>query len=153
MTATGQVEDIIAVVALYRPGPMDNINYIQRHGEEAIDHLHPMLEGILNETYGIAIYQEQVMELHGFSRGIRLAAPSASPSHGQEDSGRNGGAAQEFHRWCGRERRSKDRGRYLCGSKNSRLWLQQVSRCRLCAGCLSTAPLKANYPVEFLAAR
>jgi DNA polymerase III subunit alpha len=68
-------EDIIAVVALYRPGPMDNIpSYIRRkHGEEQADYLYPTLEGILRETYGIMIYQEQVMqiaqELSGYSLG------------------------------------------------------------------------------------
>src|SRR3546814_486036 len=68
-------EDIIAVVALYRPGPMDNIpSYIARkHGEEEPDYLHPTLEGILKETFGIMIYQEQVMqiaqELSGYSLG------------------------------------------------------------------------------------
>jgi DNA polymerase-3 subunit alpha len=68
-------EDIIAVVALYRPGPMENIaSYIRRkHGLEPVDSLHPSLEPILRETYGIIIYQEQVMqiaqELSGFSLG------------------------------------------------------------------------------------
>ena len=68
-------EDIIAVVALYRPGPMDNIpSYIKRkHGEEVPDYLYPTLEGILKETFGIMIYQEQVMqiaqELSGYSLG------------------------------------------------------------------------------------
>jgi len=68
-------EDIIAVVALYRPGPMDNIpSYIRRkHGEELPDFLYPTLEGILSETHGIMIYQEQVMqiaqELSGYSLG------------------------------------------------------------------------------------
>ncbi len=68
-------EDIIAVVALYRPGPMDNIpSYIKRkHGEETPDYLYPTLEGILKETFGIMIYQEQVMqiaqELSGYSLG------------------------------------------------------------------------------------
>jgi DNA polymerase-3 subunit alpha len=68
-------EDIIAVVALYRPGPMDNIpSYIRRkHGQETPDYLHPSLEGILKETYGIMIYQEQVMQiaqvLSGYSLG------------------------------------------------------------------------------------
>ena len=68
-------EDIIAVVALYRPGPMDNIpSYISRkHGEEEPDYLYPTLEGILKETFGIMIYQEQVMqiaqELAGFTLG------------------------------------------------------------------------------------
>ena len=68
-------EDIIAIVALYRPGPMDNIpSYIRRkHGAEKADYLFPTLEPILNETYGIMIYQEQVMQiaqkLSGFSAG------------------------------------------------------------------------------------
>ena len=55
-------EDIIAVVSLYRPGPMENIpSYIQRkHGQEEVKYLHPSLEEVLGETYGIMIYQEQV---------------------------------------------------------------------------------------------
>ncbi|MDD4555707.1 MAG: DNA polymerase III subunit alpha [Alphaproteobacteria bacterium] len=58
-------EDLIAIVSLYRPGPMDNIpSYIRRkHGEEEVEYLHPMLESILSETYGIMIYQEQVMRI------------------------------------------------------------------------------------------
>ena len=68
-------EDIIAVVALYRPGPMDNIpSFINRkHGLEKVEVLHPLLNTILEETYGIMIYQEQVMEaaqkLSGYSLG------------------------------------------------------------------------------------
>ena len=68
-------EDIIAIVALYRPGPMENIpSYIRRkHGEEEPDYLYPTLEPILKETFGIMIYQEQVMqiaqELSGYTLG------------------------------------------------------------------------------------
>ena len=68
-------EDIIALVALYRPGPMDNIpKYIARKkGEEDPDYMHPSLEPLLAETYGVMIYQEQVMQiaqtLSGFSLG------------------------------------------------------------------------------------
>ena len=68
-------EDIIALVALYRPGPMDNIpKYIRvKNGEEKPDYLHDSLEGILKETFGIMIYQEQVMQiaqvLSGYSLG------------------------------------------------------------------------------------
>ena len=56
-------EDIIAVVSLYRPGPMENIpSYINRkHGNEKIIYMHPDLEEVLKETYGIFIYQEQVL--------------------------------------------------------------------------------------------
>jgi DNA polymerase-3 subunit alpha len=68
-------EDIVALVALFRPGPMDNIpRYVAcKHGRERPDHLHPSLEGILRETFGVMIYQEQVMqsaqELAGFTLG------------------------------------------------------------------------------------
>ncbi len=67
-------EDIIAMVALYRPGPMDNIpTYINRkHGEEPVDCLHPLLEGILKETYGVIIYQEQVMQIAQVMAGYSL---------------------------------------------------------------------------------
>ncbi len=68
-------DDLIAIVSLYRPGPMDNIpSYIRRkHGEEEVEYLHPRLEPILKDTYGIMIYQEQVMkiaqELAGYTLG------------------------------------------------------------------------------------
>ena len=68
-------EDLIAMVALYRPGPMQNIELYcaVKHGEEEMDLLHPGLEPILSETYGIIVYQEQVMEiarsLAGYSLG------------------------------------------------------------------------------------
>ena len=67
-------EDIIAMVALYRPGPMDNIpTYINRkHGEEPVDCLHPMLENILKETYGVIIYQEQVIQIAQVMGGYTL---------------------------------------------------------------------------------
>ena len=68
-------EDIIALNALYRPGPMDNIPMFGRrkNGQEAIEYPHPLLEGVLAETYGIFVYQEQVMQaaqiLAGYSLG------------------------------------------------------------------------------------
>ncbi|KXB08833.1 DNA polymerase III subunit alpha, partial [candidate division MSBL1 archaeon SCGC-AAA382N08] len=68
-----EFEDIIAMVSLYRPGPMKNIpKYIARkHGEQEVEYLHPKLEPILKPTYGIIVYQEQVMKiaqkLAGFS--------------------------------------------------------------------------------------
>jgi DNA polymerase-3 subunit alpha len=67
-------EDIIAMVALYRPGPMDNIpTYINpKHGEEPIEYPHPMLEPILKETYGVIIYQEQVMQIAQVMAGFSL---------------------------------------------------------------------------------
>ncbi len=67
-------EDLIAIVSLYRPGPMDNIpTYIKRkHGEEEITYLHPDLAPILDETYGIMVYQEQVMKIAQVLGGYTL---------------------------------------------------------------------------------
>src|SRR5437899_725759 len=67
-------EDIIAVVSLYRPGPMENIpRYIAvKHGEEQPDYLHPALEPILKETYGVMTYQEQVMRIAQVLAGYTL---------------------------------------------------------------------------------
>ena len=69
------IEDIIALVALYRPGPMSNISIYNdcKHGKKDPDYLHPLLEEILKPTYGVIIYQEQVMQiaqkLSGFTAG------------------------------------------------------------------------------------
>lgn len=67
-------EDLIAIISLYRPGPMDNIpTYINRkHGKEKITYLHPDLEPILGETYGIMVYQEQVMKIAQVLGGYTL---------------------------------------------------------------------------------
>ena len=69
-------EDIIALVALYRPGPMDNIpSYVKvKNGEQAPDYLHPSLEPILKETFGIMVYQEQVMQVAQVLAGYSLGA-------------------------------------------------------------------------------
>jgi len=69
------IEDITALVALYRPGPMANIPTYNdcKHGRQTPDYLHPLLEDILKPTYGVIIYQEQVMQiaqkLSGFTAG------------------------------------------------------------------------------------
>ncbi len=69
-----RIEDIIAMVALYRPGPMDNIpTYINRkHGDEPIHYPHVMLKPILEETYGVIIYQEQVIQIAQVMGGYTL---------------------------------------------------------------------------------
>ena len=70
----GSIEDIIAGIALYRPGPMDSIpRYIANKNSGNVKYKHPLLESILNVTYGCIVYQEQVMqivrELGGYSLG------------------------------------------------------------------------------------
>ena len=67
-------EEIIAVVALFRPGPMGNIPSFcnRKHGKEKIDYIHPLIEPILKETYGIIVYQEQVMQIAQILSGYTL---------------------------------------------------------------------------------
>lgn len=69
------IDDLIAMNALYRPGPMQNIgDFIDRkHGRKKITYLHPEMESILKETYGIIVYQEQVMQIANKLAGFTLA--------------------------------------------------------------------------------
>jgi DNA polymerase-3 subunit alpha len=69
-----RIEDLIAMNALYRPGPMDNIpSFINRkHGTEDVSYPHPALSTVLDETYGIIVYQEQVMQIAQLLSGYSL---------------------------------------------------------------------------------
>jgi DNA polymerase-3 subunit alpha len=69
------IEGLIAMNALYRPGPMQNIDrYIKRsHGEEKVEYVHPLLEEALKETHGIIVYQEQVMQIANIIAGFTLS--------------------------------------------------------------------------------
>ncbi|MDG2367018.1 MAG: DNA polymerase III subunit alpha, partial [Candidatus Marinimicrobia bacterium] len=69
------IEDLIAMNALYRPGPMDNIDdfIARKHGKKKIEYPHPVMEPILEETYGIIVYQEQVMQVAHEVAGFTLA--------------------------------------------------------------------------------
>ena len=73
---TSSFEEIIALVALYRPGPMENIpTFIDRkHGRKSTIYLHPLLETVLQETYGIPVYQEQVMQMAQKIAGFTLGS-------------------------------------------------------------------------------
>ncbi|QIV94373.1 DNA polymerase III subunit alpha [Allofrancisella frigidaquae] len=73
---TSNFEEIIALVALYRPGPMENIPIFidRKHGRKQISYLHPLLEVVLKETYGIPVYQEQVMQMAQKLAGYTLGA-------------------------------------------------------------------------------
>ena len=135
--------DIIALVSLYRPGPMDNIPMFgaRKNGREPIEYPHPLLEEVLKETYGIFVYQEQVMEaakvLAGFSLGeadlLRRAMGKKIKS--EMDAQRAGfvegcAAGQRHPRGQGQRAVRLDR-------QVRRLRLQQEPRRRLRAGRLS----------------
>ena len=150
-------EDIIAVVALYRPGPMDNIpSYINRkHGIEEVDYLHDDLKDCLSETYGIPIYQEQVMQMAQALAGFTL------------------GSADLLRRAMGKKIQKEmdaQRDVFVSGAKARNVNEDTATRIfetiAKFAGygfnkahaaayamiAYQTAYLKANYPVEFFAA-
>ena len=150
-------EDIIAVVALYRPGPMENIkDYVARkHDPNQISYMHPDLEPVLAETYGIMIYQEQVQQAARVLAGYTL------------------GGADILRRAMGKKIQAEmdqQRQIFVSGSTQNGLSEQLASdvfdqisafagygfnKSHAAAYALvsyQTAYLKANYPVEFLAA-
>ncbi len=150
-------EDIIALVALYRPGPMANIpTYCARkHGDEEPEYLHPLLEPILKETFGVIIYQEQVMQIAQVMAGYSL------------------GDADLLRRAMGKKIRAemeKQRAVFVAGAVKNNVPKGQAdtifellakfadygfNKSHAAAYALvsyQTAYMKAHYPVEFLAA-
>jgi len=150
-------EDIIALVALYRPGPMENIPTYnaRKHGEELPDYYHEKIEPILKETYGVIIYQEQVMQIAQILSGYTL------------------GEADMLRRAMGkkiREEMDKQRARFVDGCVERNMPQGQANmifdllakfadygfnKSHAAAYALvsyQTAYLRASHPVEFLAA-
>lgn len=150
-------EEIIAVGALYRPGPMEMIpSFIQRkHGKEAIENDHPFMEGILAETYGIMVYQEQVMQ---------IASRLASYSLGEGDVLRRAMGKKD------KEEMAKQRQKFKEGALSNQIDEETSMKIfdkiekfasygfnkshAAAYGYLTyvTAYLKANYPMEWMAA-
>jgi len=152
-------EDIIAVLALYRPGPLQSgmvDEFIKRKNKESrVDYFHPKLKSILEETYGVILYQEQVMqianELAGFSLGeadiLRRAMGKKIPELMEEQRGKFIKGAVE--RGVEREIAEKifDIMAHFSGygfNKSHSTGYALIS--------YQTAFLKANYPLEFMAA-
>jgi DNA polymerase III subunit alpha len=150
-------EDIIALVALYRPGPMANIpTYcLRKHGLEQPDYIHPKLEAVLKETFGVIVYQEQVMQAAQLLAGYTL------------------GQADLLRRAMGKKIRKEmqeQRAVFVKGAVGNGIARDQAdaifdllerfaeygfNKSHAAAYALvayQTAYMKANYPVEFLAA-
>ena len=95
-------DDLVALVALYRPGPLQSgmvDDFIDRkHGRKEVNYPLPELEPVLKSTYGVILYQEQVMKLAQLLGKYTLGrADIPAQGHGQEGSGGNGAAARRFH--------------------------------------------------------
>ncbi|NEQ49417.1 MAG: DNA polymerase III subunit alpha [Leptolyngbya sp. SIO3F4] len=153
------LDDISSVLALYRPGPLDAgliPKFINRkHGREQIDYPHELIQPILEETYGIMIFQEQIMKIAQDMAGYSL------------------GEADLLRRAMGKKKQSAmdmHRGKFIEGSVANgvpkktveELWDQMVNFAQYCFNkshsmaygyvTYQTAYLKANYPVEYMAA-
>jgi DNA polymerase III subunit alpha len=150
-------EDIIAMVALYRPGPMDNIpTYINRkHGEEPTDYLHPMLEPILKETYGVIIYQEQVMQIAQVLAGYSLGeADLLRRAMGKKDKKEMAKQKTRFVEGAMRNKVKKPDAEYIFElvDKFAGYGFNKSHAAAYAVVSYHTAYLKANFREEFLAA-
>src|SRR3989475_2959240 len=154
----GSVEHITALIALYRPGPMELIpEFIKRrHGEVKIEYEHPLLEPIARETYGILIYQEQVMQaaqvLAGYTLGgaelLRRAMGKKKPEEMAKQ-------REVFVKGCARVNQipaAKANQIFDLLEKFAGYGFNKSHAAAYAIVAYQTAYLKANYPVEFLCA-
>lgn len=153
----GSIEEITALISLYRPGPMEMIDtYIDRKfGRAEVDYLHPSLKEVLTETYGVIIYQEQVMKIAQILAGYSL------------------GEADLLRRAMGKKKKEEmdfQKARFIKGASEKSVPEQQsdsifelvakfagygFNKSHAAAYALisyQTGWLKANHPVEFFAA-
>ncbi len=152
-------EDIIALVALYRPGPMESgmhDDYVRRkHGEAKVDYILTQLEPILKETYGVILYQEQVMQIAAVVSGFSLAeADLLRRAMGKKDP-----AVMEAqrHRFlsgaAGRDiPKAKAQELFNLIEKFAGYGFNKSHSAAYALVAYQTAYLKAHYPLEFLAA-
>jgi DNA polymerase-3 subunit alpha len=150
-------EDIIAMVALYRPGPMDNIpTYINRkHGEEPVDCLHDMLKPILQETYGVIIYQEQVMQIAQVMAGYSLGqADNLRRAMGKKDKAEMAKQQAGFVDGAVKNGVKKNEASYIFElvDKFAGYGFNKSHAAAYALISYHTAYLKANFREEFLAA-
>jgi len=150
-------EDIIAMISLYRPGPMEYIeNYINRkHGKEDIIYLHPKLEHVLSETYGITIYQEQVMKIAQTLAGFSLSqADTLRWAIGKRKRSLMSSLKKDFIQGCIKNNVKEYQAETIF--KQVETFAGYGFNKSHAAGyaliAYQTAFLKANYPVEFMTA-
>ncbi|WP_421786710.1 DNA polymerase III subunit alpha [Hyphobacterium sp.] len=152
-----KIEDLIALISLYRPGPMKNIDvYVDRKfGRAEVDYLHPDLKPVLNETYGVIIYQEQVMQiaqiLSGYSLGEADLLRRAMGKKKKDEMAR-----QKVRFLEGAEAKGVSRGKaefiFELVNEFAGYGFNKSHAAAYAAIAYRTGFLKANHPVEFLAA-
>lgn len=151
------VGDLIALGSLYRPGPMDNIpSYINRkHGLEQPEYLHPDMESILKETYGIIVYQEQVMEIARVLAGYTLGgADLLRRAMGKKIKAEMEAQRDDFISGCLKNNIEKSKANEIFAliEKFASYGFNKSHAAAYAIISYQTAYLKANYPLEFLVA-
>ncbi|MDE3072941.1 MAG: DNA polymerase III subunit alpha, partial [Pseudomonadota bacterium] len=150
-------EDIIALVALYRPGPMDLIpSFIARkHGREDVEYPDPRVEPILKETYGIMVYQEQVMQMAQIVGGYSLGgADLLRRAMGKKDAGKMAEERAKFRVGAADNGLGGDKADTIFDlmEKFAGYGFNKSHAAAYALVSYQTAWLKAHYPAEFMAA-
>src|SRR4029434_2135497 len=151
-------EDLVAILALYRPGPLDSgmaDDYINRKsGKEKIKYLHPLLETILKDTYGVIVYQEQVMQtaqiLAGYSMG---AADILRRAMGKKDPEEMAAQRERFVSGAVAKNIEEKRATEIFDQMETfaRYGFNKSHSAAYALVSYQTAYLKSHYPVEFMA--
>ena len=152
-----RLEDIIALVALYRPGPMANIpTYCARKlGEEEPDYIHPLIEPVLKETFGVIIYQEQVMQIAQVLSGYSLGeADMLRRAMGKKIKAEMDAQRQRFVDGSVRQGLTDSKSNEIFDllAKFADYGFNKSHAAAYALIAYQTAWFKANHPVEFLAA-
>jgi DNA polymerase-3 subunit alpha len=157
------LDHVIAMISLYRPGPLDFIpSYIRRmHGKEAVQYKHPALEPIFAETYGIAIYQEQIMraavEIAGYSMSdsddLRkaIAKKQADKLAKHREKFAKGASTPRNEQPAIMDKETAD-GIFADWEEFARYGFNKAHAADYGVVCVQTAYLKAHYPTEFMTA-
>lgn len=151
------ISDLVAMNALYRPGPMEMIDdFIRRkHGQQKITYLHPNLEPILKETYGVIVYQEQVMKIASEIAGFSLAkADIMRRAMGKKDKALMAKQKEEFVKGAVERGFAKSVAAEIFDliEKFASYGFNKSHSVAYSVIAYQTAYLKAHYPAEFLAA-
>jgi DNA polymerase-3 subunit alpha len=150
-------EDIIALGALYRPGPMDLIpSFVARkHGREQVEYPDPRVEPVLQETYGIMVYQEQVMQMAQIVGGYTLGgADLLRRAMGKKDVKKMAEERAKFREGAARSNLSGDKADTIFDlmEKFAGYGFNKSHAAAYALVSYQTAWLKAHYPAEFMAA-
>ena len=152
-------EDLVAILALYRPGPLDSgmaEEYIKRkHGKEKIKYLHPLLETILKDTYGVIVYQEQVMQIAQVLGGYTMGdADILRRAMGKKDPEEMAAQRERFVDGATRKKIDEKKATEIFDQMETfaRYGFNKSHSAAYALVSYQTAYLKTHYPVEFMAA-